>query len=88
VPFGVDVSLGDPIWSAPSVVTLSILVGNDSLPLQQLGCPSAMMIAEKTVTMLQRGEANRRCRHFADVATIAATHEIVAANLRMLLSKP
>jgi hypothetical protein len=47
-----------------------------------LGYPLPMVVAEKIVTALQRGEANTRWRDFADVLTISRTHELSAAELR------
>ena len=40
-----------------------------------------MVIAEKTLTAIERGEANTRWRDFADVLTISAVHEISASEL-------
>ena len=44
-----------------------------------------MVIAEKLVTALERGEANTRWRDFADILTISITHEVLASELRAAL---
>jgi Domain of unknown function (DUF1814). len=44
-----------------------------------------MVIAEKTVTAIERGEANTRWRDFADVLTISDVHEISARELVVAL---
>lgn len=66
---GVDVNFGDPIWPAPSEVALPRLVQIGQEPVRLLGYPLPMVIAEKTVTAIERGEANTRWRDFADVLT-------------------
>lgn len=50
-----------------------------------LGYPLPMVIAEKTVTAIQRGEANTRWRDFADVLTISRHHEFDATELHAAL---
>src|SRR5690606_38710236 len=47
-----DVSAGDPIWPKPELVELPAILGGT---LTVLGHPLPTVIAEKTVTMLQRG---------------------------------
>ncbi|WP_396327867.1 nucleotidyl transferase AbiEii/AbiGii toxin family protein [Jatrophihabitans lederbergiae] len=81
LPVGIDVNFGDPIWPAPSEITLPRLVQIGQEPVHILGYPLPMVIAEKTVTALERGEANTRWRDFADVFTISSAHEISASEL-------
>jgi len=81
VPVGIDVNLGDPIWPAASVIALPRLLQIGQDPVRILGYPLTMVIAEKTVTALERGEANTRWRDFADVLSISAVHEIAASEL-------
>lgn len=82
---GLDVSFGDPIWPAPQQVEVPRLLEAEGInPVKVLGYPLAMVIAEKTVTMMQRGEANTRWRDFADVIAIRRHHtfnsgEVLAA---------
>lgn len=85
LPVGIDVNFGDPIWPAPTRITLPRLVEIGQQPVHVLGYPLPMVIAEKTVTALQRGEANTRWRDFADILTISRTHDITAGDLRVAL---
>lgn len=85
LPVGIDVNFGDPISPAPTRITLPRLVDIGQQPVHVLGYPLPMVIAEKTVTALQRGEANTRWRDFADILTIINVHEIRAGELRAAL---
>jgi Nucleotidyl transferase AbiEii toxin, Type IV TA system len=75
----------DPICPAPSEITLPRLVQIGQQPVHILGYPLPMVIAEKTVTALERGEANTRWRDFADVLTISSVHKISASELTAAL---
>lgn len=69
----VDVSVGDPIWPAPTTISLPrILDGHITLT----GYPLPMVHAEKIVTAMQRGTANTRWRDFADIYLLAHRHDI------------
>lgn len=84
---GLDMSFGDPIWPAPQRIDLPrVLEKDQSAPISFLGYPLVMIVAEKVVTMLQRGEANTRWRDFADVIAIAARHSVNEAELRSALT--
>ena len=84
---GLDISFGDPIWPAPQRIDLPRVLDNDqSAPISILGYPLVMIVAEKVVTMIQRGEANTRWRDFADVIAIADRHSVNEAELRAALS--
>lgn len=75
----VDVSVGDPIWPAPTTITLPrLLDGQITLS----GYPLPMVHAEKIVTAIQRGVANTRWRDFADVYLLARHHNIDGQELR------
>ena len=82
---GIDVNFGDPIWPAASKIILPRLVQIGQQPVHILGYPLPMVIAEKTVAALERGEANTRWRDFADVLTISGVHEISASELAAAL---
>lgn len=74
-----DISTGDPVHPTPQVVRIpSVLPGMD---VQILGYPLEAVVAEKTVTMLQRGAANTRWRDFLDVRALASQHRFEAATL-------
>jgi hypothetical protein len=81
LPVGIDVSFGDPVSPAPVMIDLPRLVQIGQEPVQVLGYPLVMVIAEKIVTAIERGEANTRWRDFADVLAISGAHEIVAGEL-------
>jgi hypothetical protein len=84
---GLDISFGDPIWPAPQKIDVPRLLDKDqSSPISILGYPLVMIVAEKVVTMLQRGEANTRWRDFADVDAIAARHRMGETELRASLT--
>ena len=75
----VDVNFGDPIWPAPTTAEIPRLFGGT---LEVNGYPDHMVVAEKLVTAVDRGEANTRWRDFVDVAAIAKTRSISASALR------
>lgn len=83
---GIDINFGDPIMPPPAQITLPRLLKSDQDPVQMLGYPLAMVIAEKTVTAMERGEANTRWRDFADVLTISNQHQMAASELRTALN--
>jgi hypothetical protein len=60
-----DVNVGDPVWALPARTPIPALLGGP--PLEVLGYPLAMVVAEKLVTAVQRGRANTRWRDFADL---------------------
>lgn len=75
----VDVNFGDPIWPAPTEAVLPLLLGGT---LRLSGYPDHMVLAEKIVTAVERGEPNTRWRDFTDIAAIARTRSISGAALR------
>ncbi|RAN70759.1 hypothetical protein B5P43_34835, partial [Bacillus sp. SRB_336] len=74
-----DVSTGDPIWPKPEPVTLPGLLGQD---VHLMGNPLATVIAEKVVTILQRGSTSTRWRDYMDIRNIARTFAFAADELR------
>lgn len=79
---GIDVNFGDPIWPAPQLIELPRIVPLDLPPVTLLGYPLAMVLAEKIVTAIDRGEGNTRWRDFADVYTLTHLQSVEAATLR------
>src|SRR5690625_1664322 len=59
VPLHVDVNFGDPIWPGPTLTEVPRLLGGT---MQLVGYPVHMVLAEKIVTALERGELNTRWR--------------------------
>jgi hypothetical protein len=79
----VDVNFGDPIWPAPTEAVLPLLLGGT---LRLLGYPDHMVLAEKIVTALERGEQNTRWRDFTDIAAIARSQSVKGADLQEAMS--
>lgn len=73
---GVDVNFGDPILPAPTLVELPRVVELGQPAVRVLGYPLTMVLAEKIVTAIDRGEANTRWRDFADVYTLTRAHNL------------
>lgn len=62
-----DVSTGDPVVPAPRRVTLPRLLGQ---PITLLGYAPESTIAEKGVTILERGVTSTRWRDYVDIVTL------------------
>lgn len=83
---GIDVNFGDPIWPPPSLVELPRVVELGQPPVTLLGYPLTMVLAEKIVTAIDRGEANTRWRDFADVYTLVRARPVDAAEFAASLT--
>lgn len=83
VSLKVDVSTGDPIWPSPEDIELPGLLGD---PVVMKGHPLVTVIAEKSVTLLQRGTASTRWRDLLDVARLAGAYEFQASELSAAIS--
>jgi len=79
VDFKLDVSTGDPITPAPQMVEVPALLGG---VITVRGHPIQMVIAEKTVTILQRGIASTRWRDLHDIRALSMQHTFRAGDLR------
>jgi hypothetical protein len=77
--FHVDVNVGDPIDPAPTDVSVPRLVAGE--PIRLRGYPIHMVLAEKTVTAIQRGTANTRWRDYGDIWTLTRHHQIDGSQL-------
>ena len=62
-----DVSTGDPIVPAPRRVTLPRILGD---PITLVGYAPESTLAEKGVTILERGIASTRWRDYVDIVTL------------------
>ena len=82
--FHIDVSVGDPVYPAPQIVTLPLLLGGE---LQLRGYPIEMVYAEKIVTALARGTANTRWRDFADIYRLSGYQPIDAAEFKASVAR-
>jgi hypothetical protein len=76
----VDVNVGDPLWPGPDDVRLPRLL--DPAPIELLGSPLHMVLAEKIVTAIQRGTANTRWRDFADVFSLSQKQGVAGHDLQ------
>ncbi|MBX3311079.1 MAG: nucleotidyl transferase AbiEii/AbiGii toxin family protein [Cryobacterium sp.] len=79
VALHIDVNFGDPIWPAPTEAVLPLLLGGT---LRLLGYPDHMVLAEKIVTALERGEQNTRWRDFTDIAAISRSRNVEGTDLQ------
>jgi hypothetical protein len=77
--FKLDVSTGDPITPRPQMVEIPALLGG---VITVWGHPMQMVIAEKTVTILQRGTASTRWRDLHDIRALSLEHTFRAVDLR------
>ncbi len=68
IQFHVDINIGDPLWPPPDHVDLARVLGGP--PIRVHGYHVELILAEKTVTALQRGTANTRWRDFVDIANL------------------
>lgn len=71
----VDINVGDPVTPAPVEVSFPALLGE---PFELLGYPIETVLAEKIVTMIDRGDATTRERDFADVVLLVRRHDVDA----------
>lgn len=65
-----DVSTGDPIVPAPREVTLDRILGE---PISLIGYAAESTVAEKGVTILERGITSTRWRDYVDIVTLGGT---------------
>ncbi len=77
-PLRIDINVGDPVTPAPVEVDYPALLGE---PFAVLGYPLATVLAEKIVTMVDRGDTTTRDRDFADVYVLSGQHPIHAEEL-------
>jgi predicted nucleotidyltransferase component of viral defense system len=77
--FHVDVNMGDPIWPAPADVALPRLL--ETAPIRLRGYPREMVLAEKIVTAVQRGQANTRWRDFGDLYQLTRRYPFRAGDV-------
>ncbi len=77
-PLRVDVNVGDPVTPAPIEVDFPALLGG-RFPVAAY--PIETVLAEKIVTMIDRGDTTTRERDFADVVLLARRSVIDASRL-------
>ncbi|HEX4213591.1 MAG TPA: nucleotidyl transferase AbiEii/AbiGii toxin family protein [Candidatus Dormibacteraeota bacterium] len=74
----IDVNVGDPVTPGPVEIIYPALL---EAPIHLLGYPLATILAEKVVTMIDRGGATTRERDFADVLLLSRRHPMHATEL-------
>ncbi len=74
----IDINVGDPVTPAPTEVRYPALLDE---PFELVGYPLETVLAEKIVTMIDRGDATTRDRDFADVFLLTGRHEVRAEQL-------
>lgn len=77
-PLRIDINVGDPVTPEPVEVSYPSLLDD---PFELVGYPLETVLAEKIVTMIDRGDATTRDRDFADVYVLTGRHEIEAEKL-------
>jgi predicted nucleotidyltransferase component of viral defense system len=73
-----DVNVGDPVTPYPIDVEYPALLDR---PFHLLGYPLATVLAEKILTMIERGAATTGDRDFADVVVLSRRNQIAASEL-------
>ncbi|GAA4892078.1 hypothetical protein GCM10025789_06310 [Tessaracoccus lubricantis] len=71
-----DVSTGDPVVPPPQLVKIPRIIGE---PIEVLGYAAETVIAEKGVTILERGITSTRWRDYIDIVQLAKSGIDVAA---------
>ena len=74
----IDLNVGDPVTPAPTLIMYPALL---DAPFPLVGYPIETVLAEKLVTMLDRGELTTRERDFADVFLLTGRHTVSAKSL-------
>lgn len=75
-------NFGDPISLPPERIEVPRIVDIGLKPVHLLGYPLAMVLAEKIVTAIDRGETNTRWRDFADIYVIINAIRLTPTNSR------
>jgi len=78
VKIQLDVSTGDPIWPGPETVSLPRLLGGE---LKVIGHPVPTVIAEKSMTILQRGTTSTRWRDYVDIRGFLMSKTFTAGDI-------
>lgn len=82
-PLRIDINIGDPVTPGPVEINFPALLDE---PFSLLGYPLATVLAEKIVTMIDRGDTTTRDRDFADVYVLSGRHAVPAGELAAAIS--
>ena len=77
-PLRNDLNVGDPVTPAPTLIMYPALL---DVPSPLVGYPLETVLAEKLVTMSDRGELTTRERDLADVFLLTGRHTVSAKSL-------
>lgn len=77
-PLRIDVSVGDPVTPRPVEVEFPSLLEE---PFRIIGYPLETVLAEKIVTIIERGDTTTRERDFADVYVLTRSRQVAAGDL-------
>ncbi len=78
LPLRIDINVGDPVTPEPVAVSYPSLLDE---PFELIGYPLETVLAEKIVTMVDRGDATTRDRDFADAYLLTGRHAVDAEQL-------
>jgi hypothetical protein len=79
-----DISTGDPISPHAQLVTIPQILGGE---FTLMGHPPETVVAEKAVTILQRGATSTRWRDYMNLRSLALSRSFGAATLRMVIEE-
>ena len=79
-----DISTGDPISPHAQLVTMPRILGGE---FTVMGHPPETIIAEKAVTILQRGATSTRWRDYMDLRSLAHSRSFSAGTLRKAIDE-
>jgi hypothetical protein len=68
-----DISTGDPIVPTPKMVTVPRVLGDH---IEILGYAPETVLAEKGVTILERGTTSTRWRDYVDIVRLASIYDV------------
>ena len=80
----IDISAGDPISPHAHLVTMPRILGGE---FTVMGHPPETVIAEKAVTILQRGATSTRWRDYTDLRSLALSRSFTAGTLRTAIEE-
>lgn len=79
-----DISTGDPITPQAQLVTMPRILGGE---FTVMGHPPETVIAEKAVTILQRGATSTRWRDYMDIRSLSRSRSFTAGMLRKAIEE-
>lgn len=84
IPLKLDISTGDPISPHAQLVTMPSILGGE---FTVMGHPPETVVAEKAVTILQRGATSTRWRDYMDLRSLSRNRSFYAQTLRAAIEE-